>query len=287
MKKIKTISLCICAALLFGCASKEAVEDTIDYDDSPVYLDEIETDVSEVQTDTTDDDSDEVKFIENDSSNYDAYEDDSNSYEDNQEDDGFFGSLSEIFRISDKRFIQFGRNELNIPNMLGNLGQKKADSTYIEGTDLIGFGVYENASYYYLLLDKADRLLLRKAADQYFSDFANKKLKRKGNTSKAYGEFSPELYFGSIKAQAKNYSYPRAYFGYKFKDGSPYFMISCAQAPNQKRAESDIYPETSNYVSFYFTKAQLTELLNVVIEENINKYLKNTSVQTVTEKDEY
>lgn len=134
-----------------------------------------------------------------------------------------------------------------------------------------GFGSYIMAAYYIMLMDQKTRSVYINAVTSYLNDFENKKLKRKDKkTYKQYGKAKATIYWGVIKSQTSNYAYPTAYFGYTFKEKSPYFTITMHPTVNEKRRVDDTVVEESMMVTFYFTKAQCKQLADFLKEDNLD-----------------
>ena len=168
-------------------------------------------------------------------------------------------------------------------------GLKEKNATVVLRFDnqMAGFGSYNSAAYYYLQFDELNREVLAKAAEAYFSDFENKRLQRKGKrTERAYGKITYMLSWGVLSSSTPNNGTGEGYCGYEFVKGSPYFTISNYPFKNDyyERA-GDATTRESPSVTYYFTRAQLRQLLGMISEENINKqiieynmdYVKNPS----------
>lgn len=199
-------------------------------------------------------------------------------------------SFSNFFKLGNQTFTEHDTLEFSVLTPLGTLKKEEAVFVSINDTDLAGFGSPYAAGYDYVFFDEADRKRFIDAGNQYLKDFENKKLERKSKkTNRKYGKFTSDVYFGSIKVQAKNQSQPITYLGYTFKKDSPYFMISCLTAPNMRyKNKDDPYPAESSAISYYFTKSQLKNLMNLLSEENLKSYKTNTLMNSyLTEEDAY
>ena len=152
-------------------------------------------------------------------------------------------------------------------------GLKEKNATVVLRVDnlMAGFGSYNSAAYYYVQFDEANRAALAKAAETYFSDFENKRLQRKGKrTEKAYGKISYMLNWGVLSSSTPNEGTGEGYCGYEFVKGSPYFTIFNYPFNNDyyERA-GDATTRESPSIKYYFTRAQLRQLLELVSEDNI------------------
>ena len=202
----------------------------------------------------------------------------------------FSESVSNFFKMGNQSFVEYDTTEINVLNAVGTLKKEDAVFVCIKDTDQAGFGSQYISGFYYVFFDTDSRKKLIDAGNQYLKDFENKKLDRKSKKSQQkYGKVTSDVYFGSIKMQAKNHSQPVTYYGYSFKKNSPYFTITCMSAQNLRYTSvDDIYPVTSTVVVYYFTKAQLKNLMNLVSEENINSYKANAVMNAyLAEEDNY
>ena len=165
-------------------------------------------------------------------------------------------------------------------------GLKEKNATVVLRYDnlMAGFGSYNSAAYYYVQFDKEGRAALAKAAEEYMNDFENKRLQRKGKrTERAYGKIKFRLNWGAISSSTPNYGEGQGFVGYEFVKGSPYFVISNYPFKNEyyERA-GDATTRESPSVKYYFTRAQINQLLNMMSEENIAKYVQEYSMDFVT-----
>ncbi|MCR5766466.1 MAG: hypothetical protein K6G09_10900 [Treponema sp.] len=202
----------------------------------------------------------------------------------------FSESVANFFKIGNQAFIEYDTTELSVLNPVGTLKKEDAVFACIKDTDQAGFGCQYISGFYYVFLDTDSRKKLIDAGNQYFKDFENKKLDRKSKkTQQKYGKVKSDVYFGSLKMQAKNHAQPVTYYGYSFKKNSPYFTITCMAAQNLRYTSvDDIYPVNSTVVVYYFTKAQLKNLMNLLSEENLNSYKANTLMNSyLTEEEAY
>lgn len=225
--------------------------------------------------------------------NQDEYSDSSDSTlvaEEGKKKSTFSESISNFFKLGNQTFTEYDTLEYSVLTPLGSLKKEEAVFVCINDTDLAGFGSPYAAGFDYVFFDDADRKRFIDAGNQYLKDFENKKLERKNKkTNHKYGKITSDVYFGSIKVQAKNHSQPLTYFGYTFKKDSPYFMISCLTAPNTRyKNKDDPYPAESSALSYYFTKSQLKNLMNLLSDENLNSY-KTSILEEMypSEADEY
>ena len=171
-------------------------------------------------------------------------------------------------------------------------GIKERKSTILIDVDDLsaGWGSQYAAAYYIVTFDENARAQLKKAAEQYFSDFENKRLQRKGkHTDRAYGRLGYKLAWGATSATTPNYGKGEGYLGYEFVKNSPYFVIYNYPFENDyyERA-GDATTRESMTLRYYFTRAQLRTLLDLISEENVLAQISESNMfQTPTYADEY
>ena len=151
----------------------------------------------------------------------------------------------------------------------GTLKEEDALCIYNIETGLAGFAAWYRGGMYHVLLNKVGRSLFREAVDRYLDDFENKRLNRKGLHTKEYGEHSVSLQWGSFATMIGNRARSKVQFGYEFKDGSPYFLLSVPSAENEEYNAGRSKISASLTLRFYFTKAMTSQMMNALAEENI------------------
>lgn len=153
-----------------------------------------------------------------------------------------------------------------------------------------GWGSTYAAAYYIVQFDEESRSKLKNAIEQYFSDFENKRLQRKGkHTDRTYGRIKYRLDWGATSATTPNNGKGEGYMGYEFIKNSPYFVLNNYPFENDyyKRAGESTTRE-SMQLRYYFTRSQLRQLISVLSEENIAAQFEDTNYfQEPTEADEY
>ena len=152
----------------------------------------------------------------------------------------------------------------------GTLKEEDALCIYNIETGLAGFAAWYRGGMYHVLLGKAGRSLFREAVDRYLADFENKRLDRKGTHTQAYGAYPVSLQWGSFAAMIGNRAQSKVQFGYEFKDGSPYFLLSVPSAENESYNSGRSKIEASATLRFYFTKAMTSQMMNALAEANID-----------------
>lgn len=188
-------------------------------------------------------------------------------------------------------YISLDETSVFVPNAFGVLKQKRATVTIDPKLQEAGFGSSYLAAYYYLFWDAAARESLIKAIDDYYSDFENKRLKRdNGNSYKIYGKIPVRLRWGTLSNSTPNNGETEMYVGYKFKEKSPYFVITIYPAFNEYSNVTDAVDRESMMLTYYFTKAQLLDLKSMLDNEVISKTLidfNSDDVVIETESDDY
>lgn len=175
--------------------------------------------------------------------------------------DAFFG----------KKYMELDEFSLSTTTATFGIKQKTAAFVYGLKRKLFGFGAPYMAAYYYLTFDDVGRHVYINAVDSYLKDFEAKRLTRSSKkTEKVYGFTNTRLEWGPIKSSTPNSGEGSAYFGYAFKNKSPYFMITVYPVDNEKRiAGDDMADPQSMFLHFYFTKAQAKQLAAFLSDENI------------------
>ncbi|MBE6361906.1 MAG: hypothetical protein E7059_10710 [Treponema bryantii] len=188
-------------------------------------------------------------------------------------------------------YISVDETSVFVPNAFGVLKQKRATVTIDPKLQEAGFGSPYLAAYYYLFLDSDSRKYLMNAIDNYFSDFENKRLKRDyGSSFKVYGKTPVRLRWGTLSNSTPNNGETEMNLGYKFKEKSPYFIITIYPAFNEYSNVTDAVDRESMMLTYYFTKAQLLDLKSMLDNEVISKTLidfNSDDVVIETESDDY
>ena len=166
----------------------------------------------------------------------------------------------------------------------GTLKEEDALCIYNIETGLAGFAAWYRGGMYHVLLGKAGRALFQEAVNRYLDDFENKRLDRKGNRTKIYGEYPVSLQWGSFATIINNRAQSRVQFGYEFKNGSPYFLLSVPSAENEEYNSGRSKIEASATLRFYFTKAMTSQMMNALTEEKIEAAIE-PYMQRVQSKD--
>lgn len=175
---------------------------------------------------------------------------------------------------------------------LGGIKQKKADFMIAPEKQTAGFGSTYMAAYYIVQMNEESRKSFINAVNQYFSDFENKRLERKGrNTFKKYGNINVHLDWGTIASSTPNNADGKAMIGYEFIKNSPYFSITMYPMHNNHwDVVGDATSKESMSLKYYFTKAQALQFINSLEEKSITKLLLGYSSDeylTPEEIDEY
>lgn len=202
-------------------------------------------------------------------------------------------AFEKFFTFGNKDDFVYG-DEFSVftPGTLGGIKQKKADFMIAPEKQTAGFGSSYMASYYVVQMNEEARADFINAVNQYFSDFENKRLERKGrNTFKKYGSIDVHLDWGTISSSTPNNADGKAMIGYEFIKNSPYFSISMYPMHNNHwDVVGDATSIESMSLKYYFTKAQALQFINSLEEDNIKKLLLGYSSDEYfipQENDEY
>lgn len=176
----------------------------------------------------------------------------------------------------------------------GGLKAEKAKLIYNIPNSLPGFSSHYQTATYHVLFPDATREGFQKAVAQYFSDFENKNLERSVRAStKQYGNFACRLEWTSVLTKkVTNKGNTKMYFGYEFRDDSPYFSIYVLSARNEMTEDNRSAIDESVALHFYFTKAQAKKLSELFDDEKIDELLlphqqKAEEELKTQERDEY
>lgn len=202
-------------------------------------------------------------------------------------------AFEKFFTFGNKDDFVYG-DEFSVftPGTLGGIKQKKADFMIAPEKQTAGFGSSYMAAYYIVQMNEEVRADFINAVNQYFSDFENKRLERKGrNTFKKYGSIDVHLDWGTISSSTPNNADGKAMIGYEFIKNSPYFSISMYPMHNNHwDVVGDATSIESMSLKYYFTKAQALQFINSLEEDNIKKLLLGYSSDEYfipQENDEY
>lgn len=202
-------------------------------------------------------------------------------------------AFEKFFTFGNKDDFVYGDDfSVFTPGTLGGIKQKKADFMIAPEKQTAGFGSSYMAAYYVVQMNEEARADFINAVNQYFSDFENKRLERKGrNTFKKYGSIDVHLDWGTISSSTPNNADGKAMIGYEFIKNSPYFSISMYPMHNNHwDVVGDATSIESMSLKYYFTKAQALQFINSLEEDNIKKLLLGYSSDEYfipQENDEY
>lgn len=184
-------------------------------------------------------------------------------------------------------FIHVDYSSVFVPNVFGSLKQKKATVVIDPKKELAGFGSPYLAAYYYLFWDKTSRDNLRNAVENYLSDFENKRLIRESSkTDNIYGKTAVSLKWGTLSNSTPNNGLGIMYLGYKFKKNSPYFTITIYPTYNKYSEITSAVDHESLMLTYYFTKAQINEILTMLDEKIISEQILEYNEDNVFEEED-
>lgn len=172
-------------------------------------------------------------------------------------------------------YISFDNADIYTKTAFGSLKKQQADVVIYTKDGKIGFGSNYMSAYYYFLFDTSSLNKLEETYNSYLRDFETKKLNRKEkNKFKKYGRIKVDLKWGTIKTSTPNNGSGYAYIGYDFIDKSPYFHLSIQPVYNLYSEITDGASRDSLQLKYYFTKAQMKDLLEKLSDETVTAYLK-------------
>lgn len=203
--------------------------------------------------------------------------------------------LKDIFTFGNKNdFMKIDKTSLFTTTITQSIKQQEATIFVSTREELTGFGSTYMTAYYMFLMNAESRAKLASAYKAYLSDFDNKRLNRKDKKSyKQYGKFPVTLNWGTLESSTPNFGSGNAYLGYEFKKNSPYFTITNYSFENDYyKVVGDATTRESLSLKYYFTKAQMADLLSCISEESIEKayneyYEQHGFTINLAEDDEY
>ena len=198
-------------------------------------------------------------------------------------------ALEEFFTYGNRDdYIKYDESSVFVKEF--GLKEKRATILVRPNDKKAGYGCYYGTVYYIVQFDETNRKKLAEAMEAYLQDFENKNLQRKGNhTERAYGKISYRLDWGTLSSSTPNHGEGSGYVGYEFIKGSPYFTISNYPFYNDAfDIIGDSVTRESHQLHYYFTKAQIKQLVELLSEDKINAQLvDNGYMRAPTEADEY
>lgn len=180
--------------------------------------------------------------------------------------------LSDLTTFGNKgKYIYTDESSCYSKNLTGQLKQFSAQIIIDPENANAGFMAKNQGIYYMIFMDKANRKLLKKSMEKYLSDFSNKKLDRKYKKSyRAYDKLKITLRWGTVKTSTPNNGTGNANCGYEFVGKSPYFTITVPELYNKFSEDSSAANLSSQHIKYYFTKAQISAIVEMLEEDKIN-----------------
>ncbi len=181
----------------------------------------------------------------------------------------------DLFTFGNKKdFIPMDESSKIITKGIKGLTEQEATYLLTVDTNLAGFGCSIMGSYFIAQFDDAARSKIAKAAQKYFDDFENKRLTAKKNVAKnAYGTIEYKLNWGTLRSSTPNNGTGTGYLGYEFVKNQPYFIIwNYGFTNDYYEVVGDSTTRESTAVKYYFTRNQLKKLVDILSEENLEKY---------------
>jgi len=280
----KTILILFMCASVFAKSNKKA-EKKVAEEPVAIEVTESETNIEEADEIITIDESEVTEPVAPVSDSYDEDKDAADDYElpadakaKNKKKGNFF---KDFFTFGNKgQYIYPDEISLFSKPYMGPLKQYAASIIIEPETGAAGFGTKTQGKYYILLLDSKSRAALKKASEQYLNDFSNKKLNRNNKKSyKIYGKTPLKLRWGTFKTSTPNKAEGSFFLGYKFSDKSPYFIITVPELKNKFYDDTTTAPMGSERLEFYFTKAQISSLVEMLDENKISNEIYDFEIQ--------
>ncbi len=202
------------------------------------------------------------------------------------------GNAFTRFFTGSQKDIELGTTKIFQLTITNGLKQEDAMLIYNIKTEKIGFSAGYQGAWYHLLFDASTRSELTVASKQYLSDFAQKKLSRKNRKSyKVYGDYPVTIEWGTIPGMRSGYADTHVQFGYEFKKQSPYFTMTVWQTPNLAYKEGTSEVPQSITLHFYMTKAQVSQMAEMLsdqkIQDALQPYLEDAQENKNPKTDKY
>ena len=193
-------------------------------------------------------------------------------------------ALEQLFTYGNKDdYVIMDTSSVFTEKVVGGIKQQKSKVVLdAKDTRNFGFGATYMAAYYFVIMDAENRNKISAAFDSYLSDFENKRLDRKNKKSlKQYAELNLKFRWGSTSISTPNNGSGKAYAGYEFVKNSPYFVISSYPVENEYyKIVGESTTRESLRLKFYFTKAQMKDLLSMISDEKITEIIKSYYSET-------
>lgn len=130
-----------------------------------------------------------------------------------------------------------------------------------------------------LYLDAADRAAILDAVARYGTAFEAKTLEAHANKTAAFGVIKSDMKWG-MDLGNKGEAVPDVKVGYRFIDGSPYFMLTVPETANDLYGKSTggSRIKTSPFIVMCFNRAQATVFAEFLTDERIKKEIASQNV---------
>ena len=202
------------------------------------------------------------------------------------------GTAFTRFFTGGQKNIELDQCTLSQKTVGGKLKLEDAIIIYNIETGFVGFSANYQVGTYHVLFNEATRKVFRAAVTSYLADFEDKKLVRNTKkTYKTYGECPTTIHWSTFTKQLVNRANSKVQFGYEFRNNSPFFSITVLSSENiaHKNLRSTI--TTNVPLHFYFTKAQASQMAELLSEEKIDEalapYMKVMEPDGTPKADEY
>jgi len=158
--------------------------------------------------------------------------------------------------------IPIGDAEAQVTTAFMGLKKVALKVSYSPAEDALCLEYKRNTVTYYQFFPKASRVLFLEAVDKYSQDYSDKKLVSSKTSKKQYGSKEGYLIWKLAKVSQSYSDNIDFYFGYMFKEKSPFFTITQGEAYSENlfADKNERNARTSGEIQLYFTRTQSMEL---------------------------
>jgi len=164
---------------------------------------------------------------------------------------------------------EIGKTDAYFTKIISLGGLNKDDITvhYYPADDAVGLEYSIQLVQCCLFLDDTGRAAFINALERYKEEFEQRVLvQKKKRTREAYGSVEGFLAWKRTKISVQASGSLKVYFGYQFKENSPYFTITQMEA-SYDDPQSRTRSQNSQITEIYFTRAQADKLAALFNED--------------------
>lgn len=165
---------------------------------------------------------------------------------------------------------------LSISNFVGfGMNLTSTDMFFAPRTNtvIMEFKVQGNTTKLYLT--RSDRELLINAITSYLESFESKTLTNDKKQERVYGTLTSFMEWGLLTVNARGQAKIRT--GYEFKNDAPYFILTVPEVENEMYNKGSVV-KRSGYFQLFFTRSQLAEFGEMLIQEYLESTLEDQSI---------